>query len=806
MIRNRAPNSGRILALTVGFFAAELVFIHPLWAETADEATQPLAYSSESDASSAYDLDTTEALYLLVSINGRNSDLVIEVKLSQQSNRMSALRDALESIGIAAPRTLGKTVFFDQIPGLSYIYEMPTQTLLLTVNAAALIPVEISAAPRRDLPQTQTGFGLILNYRLTADLGDNVFKDGFKPTDAFAGLELRAYTPLGVLVNTGSISTATNASRNATLRRYDTYFRTTSPSRMTTTTIGDFTTSGLTWARPVRLGGLQIRRDFSLRDDVVTKPLLSYSGTAAVPSTIDVYVDNVRAYSGAIPAGRFNLSDVPMITSGGDAVFVLRDAGGNDRVTTVPFFATQNLLAKGTLDYSLNVGRVRQMYSLGEPGYGDSTAGVVNLRYGVSDRLTVEAHAEAMDDMKMVGLGFGTTLFNSAEVTLAAGTSVNGTATGSFVFGTLRTKLGGVKINASTWRVFGDYQDIASLMSPNNQGISQGDIKALDALSLTFPIFGNEDNAVLTLVHSKRSDMSNTIFSASYFKQLRRSPVSVRVNAFKDFTGDGGYGMSIDLSLALGPSTYASTGLRRDRSGDIGAVASLSRSANRTTGSYGYHISMSERSREFRATDQSRYGRGTVALRDSGHGASATATFDGALVIAGGGLFASNRVSDAFAIVNLGAPSVPVMLNNRVVARTGILGRAMVPDLRSYRSNRISIDPLDLPLNSNPVATAQDVVPAWGSGVTIDFQVSTNAAAIVVLRDAASLFFEPGTIVRLQGNSAEFIVGYDGEVWIDNLSARNQITVETASGTCAAEFTYAKTESAQAYIDGVECR
>jgi outer membrane usher protein len=154
MIRNRAPNSGRILALTVGFFAAELVFIHPLWAETADEATQPLAYSSESDASSAYDLDTTEALYLLVSINGRESDLVIEVKLSQQSNRMSALRDALESIGIAAPRTLGKTVFFDQIPGLSYIYEMPTQTLLLTVNAAALIPVEISAAPRRDLPQT----------------------------------------------------------------------------------------------------------------------------------------------------------------------------------------------------------------------------------------------------------------------------------------------------------------------------------------------------------------------------------------------------------------------------------------------------------------------------------------------------------------------------------------------------------------------------------------------------------------------------------------------------------------------------
>jgi outer membrane usher protein len=767
-----------------------------------EESARALAVPATLDVASDYNPDTDETLFLLVSINGREHGLIAELKLSQQSNRMSAQRGELERIGVDAPRSTSKTVFLDQIPGLSYVYDAPAQTLLLVVDAAALIPVEISAAPQRDLPQTQTGFGLILNYRATTNFGDNIFSDGFKPADAFAGLELRAYTPLGVLTNTGSVSTALNTSRKPDVRRYNTFFTVSSPSRLMTMTAGDFTTAGLAWTRPVRLGGLQIRRDFSLRNDVVTSPLLSYTGTAAVPSTIDVYVDNVRAYSGAIAAGPFNLTDVPMITSGGEAVFVLRDAGGNEQVATVPFFATQNLLPKGTLDYSFNLGLVRETY---DNRYGDSTAGTASLRYGVSDRLTFEAHAETLDDLKVLGFGFGTTLFNRAEFTLAAGQSVNGAATGSFGFATLRTELAGVDVNFSTRRVFGDYQDLASMTAIESIGTSQGSIKSLDALSLTFPIFASDDSFAIRLINSERSDMTNTILSASYSRQLRGRAATVRVNAFKDVTGDGGHGVSISASIPLGASTYASAGLQRDRHGDVGAVTSLSRSADRTAGSFGYSINLAQNTRSLRTTYQTRYGRGGMALRDSGNGASASATFDGALVVAGGGLFAGNAVSDGFAVVNVGVPNVPVMLNNRAITQTGMSGRAMVSDLRSFRLNRISIDPEDVPLDANLVATAQDVVPARGAGVLVDFQGSADTSAIVVLRDTTGAFVESGATVRLQGGSDEFFVGYDGEVWITDLGAHNRITVVTASGLCAAEFSYAKTPGAQVYIDGVEC-
>jgi outer membrane usher protein len=802
-------NWARITAIVTGLCVIGWTSTLTSNAQTLDEAKLRLV-----DTATDYDPEADEALFLLVLINGREVGLVAEFALPLQSRRMSALRDELEGIGIAAPHTLGRTVFLDEIPGVSFVYDAPTQTIHITAQGSALIPVEISAVPQHDLPETQTGFGLVLNYRITANLGDDIFADGFRPEESFAALDLRAYTPLGVLTSTGTVSSQLNDFGSAIFKRHDTYFTVSSPGKMMILTAGDFTTSGPAWVRPVRLGGFQVRRDFSLRDDLVTSPLLSFSGSAAVPSSIDVYVDNVRAYSGAVGPGPFNLSDVPMITSGGEAIFVLRDAGGNEQTKTVPFFATQNLLAKGLLDFSIEAGRAREDYGGGHFSYGHDTAASVSLRYGISSSLTVEGHAEVLNDLRMVGLGVHSVLFNRAEVTLAGGTSVYGPATGSFVFGALRTDVGGVGVRMSSRRTFGEYHDLASVTSLEEPGAgaqisgisSVGAVTALDAMSLTFPVLANGGRFGLSLVNSERVDQANTILSASYSRQLSSRSASYRVNAFKDFAGDGGYGVSVGFSMPLGKSDHISAGLQRDRYGRVGAVSSLSRSADRRAGSYGYRANLSREHLALGATYQTSYGRADLELRDNGDRGSASATFDGALVLAGGGLFAGNRIQDGFAIVDVGIPDIDVSLNNREVARTGRFGRALVSDLRSYRLNRISIDPLDLPMDANIGATAMNVVPARRSGVSLDFGGQSEAAALVVLRDAAGVFLPPGAEVRLHGSLTDFSVGYDGEVWITDLGARNRITVQTTDGGCSAEFAYVKRSDAQVYIDGVLCR
>ena len=803
VLDHRAP----VIAITIGLFLGVWACGAVAIAQSSVEPTPPF------DAAAPYDPDGDEALFLLVSINGRNIGLVAEFAMSPDARRMMAQRDELEGIGIAAPTALGQTVYLDQIPGLRFVYDAPSQMIHITAQGLARIPVEISAVSKPDLPDAQAGYGVVLNYRVTTNLGRNVFEDGFQPEHAFATLDLRTFTPIGVLTTTGTVSSGLRDFGSAEFRRLETSFTVSSHDRMLTMTAGDFTTSGPSWVRPVRLGGLQIRRDFSLREDVVTSPLLSFSGSPKVPSSIEVYVDNIRAYSGAVGAGPFNLSNVPMITSGGEATFVLRDAGGNETTSVVPFFATQNLLAKGMLDFSIEAGRPRLSQSARYSPYGQDTAAAVSLRYGVSSKLTVEGHAEYLQNLKMAGFGIHAVLFNRAEVTVAGGKSSDGPATGSFLFTALRTEVGDVGVSFSSRRTFGDFRDLAGIKTLQVQDgqilplsvPNWGSAAAVDALALSFPVMADGGRFGINLINSERTGLRNTILSASYSRPLPGLG-SFRINGFKDFTGDGGLGLGVGVSIPLGGTRHASAGLQRDRNGRTDLVASLSKSAARTAGSYGYRVNLSRQNRVVGATYQTRYGRADVLLRNSVQGTNASATLDGAVVLAGRGIFATNRIHDGFAVVTVGPPDVAVSLNNREVARTGVFGRALVPDLRSYRVNRISINPLDLPIDASVEATAMNVVVARRSGVSVDFGGKPEAAAMVVLSDTAGSFLPPGSQVQLRGSSDSFIVGYDGEVWITGLGPRNQITAQTENADCSAAFAYAKRSDEQVYIDGVTCR
>lgn len=783
---------------------------------TAQPMDPPRQFSAATKAgqpSSGYDPATDEALFLLVTINGREIGLIAEFTLSRQSRRMAAQRSELEGIGIAAPRHLGQMVFLDQIPDFAFTYDVAAQRLLITVQGPAQMPVEISAAPQEHHSAAQANYGLVLNYRATANLGNDILGDGFDVSAAFALLELRLSTPQGVLTNTAAISVQGDDRKSPDLMRYDSYFSVASPDHLTTMTLGDFTTSGMGWTRPVRLGGILVRRDYSLRDDVVSSPLLSYSATAAVPSSIDVYIDNVRAYSGSVGQGPFRLSDVPMITGEGEAIFTLRDAGGNAQVTKVPFFASQNFLSAGLVDFTVALGHARRGYGTANDSYLGKPAGVLGLRYGVSDKLTIGGHTEGMDGLLMAGLGLDAVLWNRAEVGVAAGASIFGDQRGQFFFGTLRTRVATVDLRWSTRRSFADFRDLSSATAIGwldngawGGGAALAATTAQDVLSLAFPPVIGAGALGVNLIHSERTGGAQTIVSVSYAQQLPWQAASFRANAFRDMAQDGGYGVAVGLSVPLGGARFASIDLGRDRLGGVNARASLSRVAERKSGSAGYRVNLSPQNSAVGVTRQASFGRADLALREGGLGIAARATFDGALIWAGGGLFASNRITDGYAVVDVGVPDVPVSLNNRAVARTGMFGRALVSGLGSYRPNRISINPLDLPTQANIAASAITVVPARRSGVTVDFGGQPSAAALVVLRDPAGAFLPAGADVQLHGARTSFVMGYDGEVWIAGLAAQNLISVRMDGKTCSAAFSYAAQQGAQTYIDGIECK
>ena len=173
---------------------------------------------------------------------------------------------------------------------------------------------------------------------------------------------------------------------------------------------------------------------------------------------------------------------------------------------------------------------------------------------------------------------------------------------------------------------------------------------------------------------------------------------------------------------------------------------------------------------------------------------------------AGGDIFFANRVDDAFAVVDAGAPGIDVYHENRPVARTDGSGKAIVPSLNSYQPNKISIDPRDLPLDASITTTQEILVPTNRSGVLADFGIKTNVrSAIVIFEGPAGQPLSAG----LRGKTASgrsFVVGYDGRAFIEGLDPDNAVTVELPGGDCRAEFTYAPNGNGQVLIGPVVCK
>jgi outer membrane usher protein len=280
------------------------------------------------------------------------------------------------------------------------------------------------------------------------------------------------------------------------------------------------------------------------------------------------------------------------------------------------------------------------------------------------------------------------------------------------------------------------------------------------------------------------------------------------VTGFAGFDSRRNAGVLAGISIPLDGGITASSGVSHDRSG-LAVASDIDKPIGQEPGSFGWRLSDLEGNamlRQASAAYRSDYGKIEATALQSQAGFAGTLSTEGAVVAAGGDVFFSNRIDDAFAIVDAGAPGVEVFHENRPTAITDANGKAIVPSLNSYQPNKISIDPKNLPLDAS-IATTQDVlVPADRSGVFADFGIKTGVhSAIVILTAPDGQPLQAG----LRGTTAsrqKFAVGYDGRAFIEGLAPQNSVTVALSRGECHAEFSYAPQSNGHTVIGPVVCQ
>lgn len=136
----------------------------------------------------------------------------------------------------------------------------------------------------------------------------------------------------------------------------------------------------------------------------MTYPLPAFAGEAAVPTSLDLFINGYKSSTTELQPGPYTLTNVPFINGAGEAVVVTTDALGRQVSTTLPFYVTSSLLQKGLSDFSVAAGSLRRDYAVEDFSYGTGVASA-SLRHGLSDSFTLETHVETAQSLLLGGLG-----------------------------------------------------------------------------------------------------------------------------------------------------------------------------------------------------------------------------------------------------------------------------------------------------------------------------------------------------------------------------------------------------------------
>ncbi len=742
-------------------------------------------------------------------------------------------RSNLQEMGIAVPGEGDGRQMVDlmTIPGVGIHFDEPRQRIDFTLGERQRRTQVYDARGDVKVPRTQADWGGLINYTLYAtSLGQPTSGSVFSGLNAT--LDTRLFSPFGTILQSGIVGDTVASGPNPGSRslRLDSTLLYAAQDRLTVIRAGDAISGGLAWTRPFRYGGAQAQRDFTLRPDLVTSPVPSVSGSAAVPSTVDIYLNNIRTFSQQVGPGPYQITNLPIVSSSGAAQVVVTDASGQALKSSLPLFASPRLLAQGLTDFSLDAGFARHYYGTVFDEYDSRPLGAVSLRRGFSDWFTAEGHAEGGAGLVEAGVGGLVGFGSMGTLSLAAAASLKGAADGAQGFVAYASDLGSLHIDVSSQRTFGSFQDLASVTPPRiggrhyspgstsrslvagflpgTAGFDPHPPRALDRLSVGAQLWFDPTYVNVSLINLVEADHTpSRIVSVSLSRPLPHD-ASLFGAVFVDLARQRSAGLSIGLTVPLGGGTSltASASGSGDRSGSLEAQKSL----QPVDGSTGWRLQDFEARTPYRSAEasyRSPFGTLTAGAQQQGGRLGGSAQVDGSLAALGGSILLGNRVDDGFAIVDAGMAGVQVTRDNRPIGVTNAWGKLLVPDLQSYQTNRIGIDPTILPMTAEAKTTRVAIAPTRQSGVYVDFGVNLDVrGAVVVLVDTAGKALPPGSKGRLEGSDQVFVVGYDGQAYLKGLESRNAVSVDVGDTQCRAEFAYGVEGPRQPKIGPVPCR
>ena len=575
----------------------------------------------------------------------------------------------------------------------------------------------------------------------------------------------------------------------------------------TTADMDDFAgTGGIT-----SVSGVSVQRNLSLNPNLLRNSAASVTGVAETPSTIEIYVNGTLVRRDQVPAGPFELTNLPLTAGANDTTIVVRDAYGHTQTIHKSQYLSEDLLRSGATEYALVAGERQDPETSAN---NDKPLLAMRYRTGRSDKLTLGGRLIISPSLMNFGMtGAWATRFGQfsavaaasmappvmpdhpifdaeqdvpsnatpppAAVTVAPGTHfVDGTTfAAAFRTVTKKTNVGLSFVAQSPL--------YASLSRPSLADRALTDLAAFASVNLHKHLGVTFQTDAITYRDSgKLRDVS--IGPTFAIGKFAAASVSYGTRTVAGVTGPS---LTIQINATLGHAgtVYYGTDLR---DGVLSKTLDIEHSPPGLLGtSLGLQENAAQGETELEVDGRIRTQHGDLeAIESDAAGHAATELdYSGALAFADGGIFVTRPILGSYAVIDVnGLAGIPVAVNNQDVGTTNRSGRLLATNLFPYQKNSVKIDGSNAPDDVLFESTDAIATPMFRSGTVVKFPAQRIRAYTGHLRIAGNPPATPsyGRLTLSPGGAISDI-GADGAFYFDSVQPGSyQSKIDYAGGTC----------------------
>ncbi len=714
-----------------------------------------------------------------------------ESVLSDGAGRFLVTADLLSVLQLkppaGVPRTLRGISYYalQEIPGVAGSFDSAEQVLTISVPASSLIPTTIDISNRRPVKPETADTGLFVNHDIeVSGSGAHYGVSGVEEVGIFSKLGLFTTRML-----------ARHVANTTRFTRLDSQFVRDFPNRMATLTIGDAVSAPSAWGRSIYYAGVRWASNFETQSSFIPYALPALSGEAARPSTVDLYVNNVRTGSQSVNAGPFTVRNIPTLTTQGDVRMVITDITGRQQVVEAPYISAPQLLRKGISGYAYEAGAARTDYGTRDARYGSPFLSASHRR-GLTDSLTIDLRAELQGSKQAGGVGVDAGVMRFGVV--GAGSVVSRDhqgRTGVLIYAHLQHITRGLGFSLSSRAATKNFWQLGQLAGEHGPRFSgQAQVSwSIGRRATVSTAYVLEERSGSQL--QDRNGIGVSRFSAvspALTLNLGRRCFLVASGSYAPKLGRPVTAM-LSLIIPLGSrrtqsATAAYEGSQPTTSVDFAQQLPVGTGWGyrvRTTAVNGFSSDRTDVGVTYQSTAAGSYR--MEAGRQAGAPTDWRLSYSGSAVLMRGQLMFGREVSDGFAVVDAaGAAGMEVLANNQYIGKTNGRGLVLVPNLPAYSESAIGLDEGAAPMNLDADFEPRKIVPMRRTGVFVELKAQRARGAMLKLVTESGAEIPVGARATVNGGAQIYETVLHGELYVPEISFPAVVVVQWATNACQA--------------------